>query len=109
MNEFIKPELLILVPVLVAAGTLIKSSSIDNRLIPLILGIAGIVLSGIWIFSAGLPADAGGVLAALFSSVTQGILIASAAVYGNQMVKQLTDKAQDGKGMGDTSGKDGRG
>ena len=48
--EYIKPELLILVPVLYVIGMAIKKTSlIADKLIPLAVGAAGILLSIIYV------------------------------------------------------------
>lgn len=94
MNDYIRPELLILVPVLIGIGTFVKHSAVDDRLIPLILGVVGIVLCTLWTFVGHLPTNASELFSAVFCSIAVGILTASAAVYGNQMVKQLSDKTE---------------
>lgn len=94
MDDYIRPELLILVPVLIGIGTFIKRSAVDDRLIPLILGVVGIVICTLWTFVGRLPTNASELFSALFCSIAGGVLTASAAVYGNQMVKQLSDKSE---------------
>ena len=42
--DFVRPELLVLIPVLVIIGKIIKDSEIANKWIPLMLGGIGIVL-----------------------------------------------------------------
>ena len=50
--EYIKPELLILVPVLYVIGMAIKKTSlIADKLIPLTVGAAGILLSIIYVLA----------------------------------------------------------
>jgi hypothetical protein len=70
-------DALILVPVLLILGTIIKGIEfIPDKYIPLILlpvGILGAIAGGG--FNVG--------------SIIQGILVTGAAVYGNQLVKQL--------------------
>lgn len=77
---YIMDNALILIPALIVIGAIIKQvEAIPNKWIPLILlplGIAGALALG------GLSAD----------SVIQGILVTGAAVYGNQLVKQLGKK-----------------
>ena len=46
---FIKPELLILVPVLYIMGMGIKKSKVADNRIPLILGITSVLLSTLWV------------------------------------------------------------
>ena len=48
---FIKPELLILVPVLYIMGMGIKKSKVADNRIPLILGLIAIFLSTLWVFT----------------------------------------------------------
>ena len=89
INNYIMPELLVLVPVLYMVGIAIKKSNIKDCLIPATLGTIGIALAGLWIFANTLIADSQQVAMALFSAITQGIIIAGVAVYGNQIVKQF--------------------
>ena len=51
MMTFIKPELLILVPVLYIMGMGIKKSKVADNRIPLILGLIAIFLSTLWVFT----------------------------------------------------------
>ena len=85
-NEYIKPELMILIPVLIIIGKLIKSSAMDSKHIPLVLGSIGAVLSCLWV----LGNSGENTFHGLFTGVIQGILCAGAAVYGNQILKQCT-------------------
>ena len=78
--NYILDNALVLIPVLVIIGGILKNiEKIPDKWIPLILlpiGIAGALALG------GLSVD----------SVIQGILVTGAAVYGNQIVKQLGKK-----------------
>ena len=83
--EYIKPELLILVPVLYIIGAMIKDSqTISNRYIPAILGGIGVLLSLLYVIgSTGFSATG------IFTAITQGILIAGTAVYTHEFITQL--------------------
>ena len=83
--EYIKPELLILVPVLYIIGAMIKDSqTISNRYIPAILGGIGVLLSLLYVIgSTGFSATGA------FTAITQGILIAGTAVYTHEFITQL--------------------
>ena len=86
--HYIKPELLVLVPVLYTVGLGIKKSRIPDKYIPFILGIISVSLSGMWVASTSNFVDWRDALYALFTSITQGILIAGASVYVNQLYIQ---------------------
>ncbi len=89
VTNYIKPELLVLVPVLYIAGVLLKRYPIPDRLIPLILGGASILLSCVWILATSEIASYRSILNGIFVAVTQGILCAGASVYANQIYKQM--------------------
>lgn len=76
--SYITENSLILIPVLLVLGQIVKNIEIiPDKWIPLIIlpfGIIGALALG------GVSAD----------SVIQGILVSGAAVYGNQIYKQMT-------------------
>lgn len=87
-QEYIKPELLILIPVLYLIGVAVKKSNLADKFIPFIIGIVSIILCAVWVF-ANSPITTGAEIAtAIFTAITQGILLAGASVYVNQLVKQ---------------------
>ncbi|MCX7614863.1 MAG: phage holin family protein [Clostridiales bacterium] len=89
ITQFVKPELLILVPVLYFIGMWLKNSeAINNRWIPLILGAIGITMSVLWIVANTIFIGYRDVLTGIFVAVTQGILVAGCSVYINQILKQ---------------------
>lgn len=92
LKEFIKPELLILIPVLYVVGIGLKKSKLSDTLIPLILGGIAIVLSAAWVIATSDISTLKNVAYALFISVTQGILSAGASVYVNQLYVQSKKK-----------------
>lgn len=75
--KYITENALILIPVLLIIGQIIKSiEKIPDKYIPLILlplGIVGAMALGGW----------------TIDSAVQGILVTGVSVYGNQIVKQL--------------------
>ena len=75
--SFVTESALILVPVLVIIGLILKKLEfVPDKFIPVILlpiGILGAMALGGW----------------TFESAIQGVLVTGAAVYGNQIVKQL--------------------
>ncbi len=81
-QDYIKPELLILVPVLFIAGEFIKSTDkISNKNIPAILGVAGIALTSLYVIATESFTGT-----SLFTAITQGVLVAGAAVYANELI-----------------------
>ncbi len=93
LKEFIKPELLILIPVLYIVGVALKKSQANDAWIPWILGAVSIVLSLVYIGATTAFAGWQNILLAVFSGITQGILCAGASVYVNQLIKQ-SEKAK---------------
>lgn len=86
IKELIRPELLVLIPVLYFIGMGIKKSeTISDKYIPLLLGGTGIFLSTLYVFAT---ATYGEILQTLFVGITQGILCAGCSVYINQLLKQ---------------------
>lgn len=94
-QDYIKPELLILIPVLYFIGEAIKKSKINNTAIPLILGGAGSILSAIYLLASTPINGAQAVATALFTALTQGVLVAAASVYGNQILKQASKSKEE--------------
>lgn len=89
LKEFVKPELLILIPVLYLVGSGLKVSKFKDNFIPISLGILGIILSCIYVFATSTIAAKQDILMAIFISITQGILVAGCSVYFNQIYKQI--------------------
>lgn len=89
-KEYVRPELLLLIPVLYAIGIWIKNSKVLDWKIPFILGGAGIVLSVIYLFSVSELGNAQAIATLVFTSITQGILVTAAAVFFNQIIQQGT-------------------
>ncbi|QSX05091.1 phage holin family protein [Sedimentibacter sp. zth1] len=88
IKEFIKPELLIIIPVLYIIGKILKNTKlIADKHIPLALGIISIVLSTIYIIGNSNVIDAKSVLESIFIGITQGILCAGVSVYVNQIAE----------------------
>lgn len=91
-EEFIKPELLILIPVLYLIGMALKKSKISDAYIPIILGATSVILSTAWVIAVSNISTLKDVAFALFVSVTQGILSAGTSVYFNQLYIQSKKK-----------------
>lgn len=105
ITNYIESELYIIVPVLYVAGIIFKKSSVvDDRWIPIILGILGIVLASVYKLAAYSPDSAGDVLSLLYAGITQGILCAAGSVYANNIVKQIKkDDGDEGNNKSDSN------
>ncbi|MBS5343360.1 MAG: phage holin family protein [Clostridium sp.] len=93
-TEYIKPELLILIPVLYIIGMAAKKTSlIANKLIPLIVGTIGILLSVIYVLATTTLGSPQLIAMAIFTALTQGVLTGGASVYANQIFKQFKNNS----------------
>lgn len=90
--DFIRPELMTLIPVIYFLGIAFKKSKIPDRWIPFILGGISILICALWVCATSDIADIRDMSMAIFISITQGILTASASVYINQLYKQFKKK-----------------
>ncbi|TMW71687.1 phage holin family protein [Alteribacter natronophilus] len=74
--QFVVDDALILIPVLMIFGKLLKQTPwLSDWVIPYILLAAGIILTGM-------------LLGFSFSSFIQGVLVTGAAVFGHQLIRQ---------------------
>lgn len=89
--DYIKPELLVLIPALVFVGYCLKTSTaVRDKLIPAVLAVVGMILSALYVLATAeltVPQDW---LMAVFTAAVQGLLCAAGAVYANQCIKQST-------------------
>lgn len=81
--EYVQPELVVLIPALWGFGQMLKYTTLlKNEYIPAILGVSGIILSMLYICgTSGVSATS------VFAGITQGLISASIAVYGHEVVK----------------------
>ena len=88
--NYVKPELLIVAVVLYFIGMWLKQAAfIKDKYIPLILGLAGIIICSIWVAATAALTTRQNIALAVFAAVTQGILVAGLSTYVNQIFKQL--------------------
>lgn len=91
--EFIKPELLVLIPVLYFVGAGLKKwGAFKDNLIPVMLGGCGVVLAAIWVLASSDITGAQSIALGVFTAIVQGVLCAGCSVYANQVYKQLKAK-----------------
>ena len=90
LQEYITPELFILIPVLYLIGMALKRfEGFSDRHIPIVLGVIGIIIAMAYEFSI-----LGFSWGAIYAALIQGVLCAGSAVYGNQIVKQTLNKGE---------------
>ena len=88
-QNYIKAEFLILIPMLMLIGSGIKHTQlINNKWIPVILGIIGCIGVAIWQLAYESVTNW---WAFVLTSFIQGILTAAGAVYSNQIYKQTKE------------------
>ena len=88
MMELIRPEMLVLIPVLYLIGVALKKAEVfENKYIPLGLGLLGVLLGAAWLLV--FRDEEYNVLQSLLMGAVQGILCAGCSVYANQLYKQL--------------------
>ena len=87
--EYVKPELLVVAIVLYFVGMALKQSQVvKDKYIPLILGAAGILICAVWVLAVCDVHSPQTAAKAVFTAVTQGILVAGLSTYINQIIKQ---------------------
>jgi hypothetical protein len=68
--DYVKPELLILIPTCWGIGMVLKATSLNNQAIPGILCLCSVALAGLYV-----AAQSGGNLPmAIFTGITQGVI-----------------------------------
>lgn len=87
-QDYIKTELLVLVPVIYFLGIGLKKSKLPDKWIPVVLGVSAVVLSAIWVIATADITGLQEIASAIFTAVTQGVLVAGASVYANQLYIQ---------------------
>lgn len=88
-TNYIKPEMLVLIPALVFIGYCLKTSTaVKDKLIPALLAVIGIALAVLYVLATSTITVPQDWLMGLFTAIVQGVLCAAGAVYANQCVKQ---------------------
>ena len=83
IKDYVKPELLVVAVVLYFIGMWLKQSeTVKDKYIPLINGLIGVVFAPC---ACGSGQD---IALAVFTALTQGVLVAGLSTYVNQIFKQ---------------------
>ena len=75
IQEFIDPQLLVVVPMLWGIGMAVKKSTIENRFIPAVLLVCSCCVVMLHLVSTNLILDSQTVAACIFAGVSQGSVI----------------------------------
>ncbi len=87
--SYVKPELVVVAVVLYFVGMGLKQSqAVPDKYIPIILGVIGIVICGIYVVATCSLSGTQNVAMAIFTAIVQGILVAGLSTYVNQIIKQ---------------------
>lgn len=86
--NYVKPELIVVAFVLYFFGVALRQA-VKNKYIPLILGGISMVLCAVWVMATSEIETAKEGAQAVFTAVTQGILVAGLSNYVNQIIKQI--------------------
>ena len=88
--NYVKPELVVVAVVLYFVGIWLKQSqTVQNKYIPIILGVIGIVICGIYVIATCDLSGVQNIAMAEFTAVVQGVLVAGLSTYVNQIIKQI--------------------
>ena len=90
--DYIRPELLCIVPVVYLIGMGLKKSKLSDKWIPIILGGISVLICALWVCATSHINNIRDLALAMFISITQGVLTAGTSVYINQLYKQSKKK-----------------
>ena len=93
LTNYVKPELIVVAAVLCILGTAVKKTGVIScRYVPLLNGAAGIAICALYGFATTELSGAADIAMAVFTSVTQGILVTGLAT----VVCRVTGKDKNG-------------
>ena len=89
IKDYVKPELLVVALVLYFIGMWLKQSeTVKDKYIPLINGGIGVLICAIYVFATCGCSNGQDIALAVFTALTQGVLVAGLSTYVNQLLKQ---------------------
>lgn len=87
--NYVKPELIVVAIVLYFVGMALKQAqAVKDKYIPLILGGISIAICAIYVTATCTCNTGQDITMAIFTAITQGILVAGLSTYVNQIIKQ---------------------
>ena len=88
--NYVKPELVVVAIALYFVWIGLKNTEkVADKYIPVILGIIGIVICGIYVVATCDLKGTQNIAMAIFTAIVQGILVAGLSNYVNQLIKQM--------------------
>lgn len=91
-DQYIKPELLIITPVLYVIARMLHQSHIKQEQLPWILLLISIVMAGLYTFATTDVSSMMKLFMALFTTIVQGVLLSGTAVFGGILGKLMSEK-----------------
>ena len=89
ITNYVKPELVVVAIALYFVGMALKQAqTVKDKYIPLILGGISIAICAMYVFATSSCSSPQDIVMAIFTAITQGILIAGLSTYVNQIIKQ---------------------
>ena len=89
--NYVKPELVVVAIVLYFIGMwLKKAETVADKYIPIILGVIGIAICGIYVVATCSLSGVQNIAMSVFTAIVQGVLVAGLSTYANQIFKQLS-------------------
>ena len=89
IKDYVKPELLVVAVVLYFIGMWLKQSeTVKDKYIPLINGLIGVAICAIYVFATCACGSGQDIALAVFTALTQGVLVAGLSTYVNRIFKQ---------------------
>lgn len=90
--SYVDPKLIVVAVACLFLGVFIKHATvIKNSYIPFILIVVSVMLCGLWVFANTPLTNSQEVANAIFSAITQGVLMAGLAVLLHQCYQQGTE------------------
>lgn len=88
---YVRPELLVIIPILMFIGKAFKNSKLfHDEIIPFVLGVVSIVMCGLYVLAVSSIDGWQSALTCVFNIIVQGILLAGVSTWGHQCYKQAT-------------------
>ena len=86
--DYIRPELLVLIPVLYLVALALRKCGVAERWLPLVLGGVGVLLSLLWVVATCEVECAKHIAMAFFTALTQGVLATGASLLAERVGKR---------------------